>query len=280
MDRQTDHEKNIALTTIALLLFFVDAYMALISNSGLYDMLNFIQNDLARDAALWIIQYLFMGFSATVVYAAVNFVYKFIWRKKNKKYWYDGMWLHIHEKGTVRIGVVSIRQNFLDLQVSGMNVSVNTDITELKKTAWYHIGCMIEPSGAMQDELVGCYMANRTGEKNKYGVHIFDRVERPNGKPVLLSGEFGDILRDVSNADFKVSDKMGRIYMFKMPKCISSYIKCKGYDEKNFDYGRLSNILNMDPPASKAEEKLHAEIRQTEFYKKLSSIACKQHQKI
>lgn len=272
MDKQTDHKKNIALSTVALLLFFVDAYMALIANSGLYNMLDFIQNDLARDAAVWLIQYLFLGFSATVVYAVVAFVYTWIWKIKNKNIWYDGMWLHIHDKGNVRIGVVSIQQNFFELQINGMNVSVNSDPTVLKKTAWYYIGCMIEPSGAMQDELVGCYMANRSGEKNKYGVHIFDRVERSAGKPEHICGEFGDILRDVSNASFEISDKMGKIHMYRMPKCIRSYIKCKGHDEKNFDYGRLSNILQLSEQNSDYDPQKIAEIRNTEFFKKLNSI--------
>lgn len=272
MDRQTDHKKKIALTTIALLLFFMDAYMALVSNSGLYTLLGFIQNDLAREAAVWIVQYLFMGFSATVVYTFVNVVYTFIWRMKNRKNWYDGLWLHIHDKGNVRIGVVSIQQNFQELQVSGINVSVNADAADPQKTAWYYIGCVIEPSGAMQDELVGCYMANRTGERNKYGVHIFDRVERPDGFPEHLSGEFGDILRDVSSESFKISDKMGRIHMYRMPKCISSYIKCKGHDEKNFDYGKLSNILRLPEQPSGRDAKKIEEIRNTVFFKKLNSI--------
>lgn len=272
MDKQTDHKKNIALTTVALILFFVDAYMALISDSGLYKLLDFIQNDLVREAAVWLVQYLFLGFSATVVYAAVAFVYTWLWRIKNKKIWYDGMWLHIHEKDNVRIGVVSIQQSFFDLQISGTNVSVNSDTTEVKKTAWYYIGSLIEPSGAMQDELVGCYMANRSGEKNKYGVHIFDRVERPHGIPEHICGEFGDILRDVSNDSFEISDKMGKIHMYRMPKCISSYIKCKGYDEKNFDYGRLGNILQLSEQTSDYDPKKIAQIRNTAFFKKLSNI--------
>lgn len=272
MDKQTDHKKNIALTTIALLLFFVDAYMALISNSGLDAFFGFIQNQLARDAAVWIVQYLFMAFSATVVYGAVACVYTWTWRIKNRKIWYDGLWLHIHDKGNVRIGVVSIRQNFSELEISGTNVSVGTDTTEFKKTAWYYIGSMIEPGGAMQDELVGCYMANRAGEKNKYGVHIFDRIERADGKPEHICGEFGDILRDVDNAAFEISDKMGKIHMYRMPKCISDYIKCKGHDEKNFDYGRLSNILQLSEQTSDYDAKKIAQIRNTEFFKKLNSI--------
>mgnify|MGYP003423339491 FL=1 len=272
MDKQTDHKKQIALTTTGLLLLFMDAYMALLSNSGLYDFFGFIQNELARNTAVWIVQYLFMGFSAAAVYAAVAFVYTWTWRIKNKKIWYDGLWLHIHDKGNVRIGVVAIEQNFYDLQISGTNVSVNTEATEIKKTAWYYIGSMIEPSGAMQDELVGCYMANRTGEKNKYGVHIFDRVERSAGKPEHICGEFGDILRDVDNTSFEISDKMGRIHMYRMPKCIRDYIKCKGHDEKNFDYGRLSNILQLSEQTSDYDPKKIAEIRKTEFFKKLDSI--------
>lgn len=280
MDKQTDHKKNIALTTVALILFFVDAYMALISNSGLYKLLDFIQNDLVREAAVWLVQYLFLGFSATVVYAAVAFVYTWAWKIKNKKIWYDGLWLHIHEKGTVRFGVVSIRQSFCELQISGMNVSPYSPTEELKTTAWYYIGSTIEPSGAMQDELVGCYMANRSGEKNKYGVHIFDRVERPNGIPEHICGEFGDILRDVNADTFKISDKMGKIHMYRMPKCISTYIKCKGYDEKNFDYGRLSNILNIDAQTSGRDAKLIQAIQQTPFFQKLQSIQSKQQQPV
>lgn len=272
MDKQTDHKKNIALTTIALLLFCVDAYMALMSNSGLYDMLGFIQSQLVREAAVWIVQYLFMGFSAAAVYAVVAFVYTWLWRVKNKKIWYDGLWLHIHEKGAVRFGVVSIRQDFYDLQISGMNVSPCSPAEELRTTAWYYIGSMIEPSGAMQDELVGCYMANRNGEKNKYGVHIFDRVERSNGIPEHICGEFGDILRDVNTDTFEIADKMGKIHMYRMPKCISAYIKCKGYDEKNFDYGRLSSILELSEQTSDYDPKKIAQIRNTAFFKKLSCI--------
>ena len=57
-----------------------------------------------------------------------------------------------------------------------------------------------------------------------------------------------------------------------MPKCISDYIKCKGHDEKNFDYGRLSNILQLSEQTSDYDAKKIAQIRNTEFFKKLSSI--------
>ena len=275
MDKQTDHKKNIAITTIALLLFFVDAYMALISNSGLYDMLGFIQNQLARDAAMWIIQYLFMGFSASVVYAAINFLYRLTWRMKNKHIWYDGTWLHIHEKGNIKIGVVSIRQNFFDLEIHGTNIPINASDPGEKKTAWYYIGSMIEPSGSLQDELIGCYIANRSKEKNKYGVHIFHRVERAGGKPVRLKGVFGDILSDSATDTKELSDKMGNLYLFRLPGSIRKYIKYNGRDDKDFDFSRLSNILDDNNLSVMGTEKA-AEIRQTEFYKKLSSIVSRQ----
>jgi hypothetical protein len=97
-------------------------------------------------------------------------------------------------------------------------------------------------------------------------------VERPNGIPEHICGEFGDILRDVNTDSFKISDKMGKIHMYRMPKCISAYIKCKGYDEKNFDYGRLSSILQLSEQTSDYDPKKIAQIRNTAFFKKLNCI--------
>ena len=275
MDKQTDHRKNVAMITIGLILFLVDAYIALISNSRLYNMLSFIQNEFAREAAMWIIQFLFLSFIATVVNTAVNLVYKFFWFIKNRSMYYDGMWLNIHNKGNVKIGVVSIKQDFAELQVSGTNIPMQAGTTEPRRTSWYYIGSMLSPHGDLQDELVGCYIANRAGEKNKYGVHIFDKVTLSNGKPIVLKGEFGDILRK-DQVDINSSDMTGEIYLYRMPDCIKKYIHCRGRNDRNFDYYKLSHLVELVKTDTETSQKLLREIRDTAFFKKLEELSAEE----
>lgn len=270
-DKSVDHKKNIALITIGLVLFFVDAYIALISTSRLYELLNFIPNELAREAALWIIQFVFLSVIAEAANIAVNIVYKFIWLMKNRSIYYDGMWLNIHKKGNIKIGVVSIKQSYSELEVTGTNIPIQTGSAEPQRTTWYYIGSMLTPPGDMQDELIGCYIANRSREMNKYGVHIFDKVTLSGGKPSILKGEFGDILRK-NQTHIDSSDMTGEIYLYRLPNCIKKYINCKGNNDRNFDYHKLSNLVELVKTDTETKSELLQKIRDTDFYKKLEAL--------
>lgn len=210
-NKKINHNNIVAGIAVAIVLAVVDAYITLLSSGNyLLNALSFIENAKVKELVLWLIQFLVLGISFTAVYFVVKLVYMLVWRLLHKNIWYAGTWVHVHDKENVRTGVVEIKQNFYNLDVTATNIDPLNDRNTITK--WRYIGDEILESG---NSLIGCYVAVRNEQQTKYGFHIFNNI---SGKsPNRMEGKFGDVL--ISNEDvINNADKMGDLYLFKLPK--------------------------------------------------------------
>lgn len=285
-----NHKKNISHLAVVFVLLLVDIYLSALSKDfNLLNHLTFIENETLRVVALGGIQMVLFGSSYAIVYFVFLTAYSFWWKLKNKEYYLKGAWLHIHDKEDVKIGVVDIEQEFFDLSVNAINIAPRSIDPKKNQTTWHYIATDFHPEGSMEDRLVGCYLAHRMGERNKYGVHMFSDI--PSDRfPTALKGNFGDIFKIEDKKEATGLDRTGTLYMFKMPGCIKRFI---GYKNRfSFDANRLSDIIQyvntssetvaaaeeqkktsfIDTVREKRVEKNKRRIKQTEFYKKLVEV--------
>lgn len=243
--KKMDYKKRVSLTTVAIVLAFVDAYITVLSDAQLMGkILPVIQNEILRNFALWGIQFVLLGAFGSFVYLCVSSVYSLHWRIKNKSIWYNGTWYHIHDKKNVRVGKVKIKQKFYDLEVTAINYDAEKKKKE--KTTWRYIGHEL-PNGANGNSLIGCYSALRE-QHTKYGFHILSTVEENRwGTPVQLLGEFGDVLKLSEYYNENIFDKMGELHLYKITrsnkKIFKKYIK---------DVSKLQDVCN-DPAVAKTD---------------------------
>lgn len=209
----------------------------------------------------------FFGFLYIIVYWAAEKIVKFGWAIKHSDRYIDGAWLHIHDKGNVRVGVVNIEQDFYEIKVEAENNRPNTQHNRI--TNWHYIGAEFDPDTNTAVRLLACYYAQRTGEASKQGVHIFDcfKIEElqkttkdmPLAKKVMIFlrnlckkilglrvykmiGYFGDvILAEQGGGSVNANDKVGEIILIKMTKEIKDYISYKSVS--SYDNEKLAKIL-------------------------------------
>jgi len=272
-----DHKKIITGLAITVVLTLVDVYLSVMTaDFNLAHLFAFIENEHLRIAVLALFQMALLGSSYGIVYFAISLVYKFFWKIKNSRLYLRGAWLHIHDKEDAKIGVVDIGQDFYDLTVTATNIKPRSNAPSEKQTTWYYIATAFSPNGSIEDKLVGCYLAHRKGERNKYGVHLFTSSSG-SPYPTALEGNFGDIFKAEDKNVTNGRDRTGKLYLFRMPKCIKKYIKY--VDADSFDDLRLSNILdtkNLPEPRVTLLDRLLGRkperIEDTEFCKKLREV--------
>ncbi|MBE6590607.1 MAG: hypothetical protein E7646_01030 [Ruminococcaceae bacterium] len=270
-----DHKKIITGLAIGAVLTMVEVYLSNISGgkSALLWLADLIFGSIRDEGVINLIltveEIAFLGLSYGVIYYLIYFPYKLIWKLKNKEHYLKGAWLHIHDKEDPKIGVVDIDQEFYDLSVSAKNIRPGSRNHTENQTTWYYIAADFEPEGSMEDKLVGCYLAHRDGERNKYGVHLFKDVKKnEKGYVNHLEGNFGDTFRNEDIRNANGIDRTGKLYLFKMPDCIKKYIEYKNSD--SFNKVKLSCIIddvNSLDDTAKAEE-----IKNTDFYKTLKKV--------
>ena len=219
-------EKVRGVSLFTLPLFENDAYQGLL--------------DIAIDTLLTTGLYLFM-------YYFVRFVYdRVYWIPKNKDKMLQGEWLHIHDKDSVRVGVVKIRQYYLDYEVSAENLHPGlAKVDDKPKTIWNYIGSALNPAGDTGIKFIGCYIAKRLGNQNSYkqGIHVFETVELDKDHyPKMLKGTQGDTIEPGKKAQVKITDKAGSIYFYRMTPTLKKAITKNG----EYDDLAISNIAD-DP---------------------------------
>ena len=221
-----DYKKIKALTTVAIVLALVDAYIAILPDLQAPEtFLSIIENQTIRKLILWGVQFVVLGVGSTIVYFFVDLVYTLWWRIKNKSIWFNGTWYHIHDKENVRVGTVKIKQKFYDLEVTAINHDVSK---EGEKTTWKYIGHQL-PCDSNGQSFIGCYSAVRT-QYTKYGFHILSTVATNHwGTPIMLKGEFGDALnlseyKNDSQKNKNVYDKMGELYLYKATFSLKNFV--------------------------------------------------------
>ena len=273
-----DHKKKIARTSVAIVLAAVSVYISYLSYFDIGALFAFVENETLRTFVLATVQWLVLEGSFSIIYFCFNYAYRFCWKRKYRAYYLKGTWLHIHEKTDTKIGVVQVDQDFFEVKFSATNMRPGKQVADSVVTKWYYLATEFEPNSSAHDKFVGCYLANRSGDRNKYGVHIFTKIECDR-YPTKLVGSFGDTLRpeDPGIKNINAQDRTGRVYLFKMPRCIKEYISFKNID--SFDRGKLGEILDQGKdfqPKKTLWERIFKiepeKIGDTEFYKELEKV--------
>ncbi len=241
----SEYRNEITLTTFAIVLVFLDIYLSLLADAELLaKLLAFITVDWLKDVVLWLMQFVVMGSFSAAVYKTVEWTVALRWQRSHKEIWYDGVWLHIHEKENVRVGFVDIKQNFYELDITGENYDIEQNAGVGGGTTWHYIGSEF-PADENGNALVSCYTALRKGQIKKYGLHMLEKKKTTaNGMPEILKGSFGDALKIEDAKGITVSDRTGSLYLYRVTKenrhIFEKYLK---------DRSRIPEILN-DPDAA------------------------------
>ncbi len=254
-DGTINHQRIIAGLTVAVATFCVK----FLSEDRLCAFLSlFIKNpellDTALFVTLWVIDAgLFLG-----AFFLVSLIYKLIWKCKHRNYCLKGYWLHIHDKEKVRIGLVSIKQDFYDAAASGNNIDPTQRRSSGVFTEWDYIGNSF--CNTKTNYFIGCYSAKRQDDSEKYGVHIFDEVKfSSKGHPIKMVGKFGDSIDQKQAHEAKVYDKTGKLYFYKL---------CK--DGINISKQDLKTLLKN--PTELKDPSAFTSLTGSEFEKDLSRI--------
>lgn len=246
---RTEARSHLCMTGVFFVLSF---FMEKIRGVSLFSLPLFENNtyqgmlDIAVDTLLTTGLYLFM-------YYLVRFIFdRFFWIPQNKDKMLQGEWLHIHDKDSVRVGVVNIRQYYLNYEVSAENLHPGLAKVEDKpKTIWNYIGSSLNPAGDTGIKFIGCYIAKRLGNQNSYkqGIHVFESVELDQKHyPKMLKGTQGDTIEPGKKNQVKISDKAGSIYFYRMTPALRAAIT------KNGEYDDLSISNLADDPTVQNEE--------------------------
>lgn len=174
-----------------------------------------------------------------------------VWIKNNQNLMLRGKWLHIHEKGNVRIGVVTIKQSFTTLDVKGFNVNpLAQGVGNVGRTKWSYMACRLFPAEMTGIEFFGTYAARRHGGQVKQGIHIFDtmQLDAETGIPVYLHGSFSDAFKISNEKVDDINDGKGDIYLFRITPALDAFLKKNNIDDYN-----LRHILEL----TKKEEYAH-----------------------
>lgn len=234
--------KQIFISSSAIMLIVLQLYLLLISNG--VDLINFsFLGSNSKESIFWRFVFQIIGFSVIniVIYWLVFVIVKFSWLMKNKDKIIQGMWLSIHDKDNVRIGIVNIEQSFLDITVEGFNISPNDpSIPDKGKTEWNYITATMNPEGLGRTKLFGCFTSQRPDRTTNQGIHTFNTLSYKNGYPVKMNGIFLNTLTFSDNDVTDVKDQKGYITLYKLsPKMEHDLCNEYGIDEE-----KLANLIN------------------------------------
>lgn len=182
---------------------------------------------------------LFSGMYQFLRHMMINKKYS-AWKKSPHEYNIEGSWLHIHDKGNVRIGVVDIKQDFNEIIVNAENIQPQT--SNERTTRWRYIGAEFTPDKNTDIKLMGCYFAQRNNHGSKQGIHLFREFHRENGIITRMSGEFGDALNiEVGHLPVTGEDQTGKIHLFRMTPELQQYLNYESID--TYEHSKLKWIL-------------------------------------
>lgn len=241
IENNDDIYRRIFIKSSSLMILMVQIYMIFLANGINPADFTFIKNDVLRSVLQFSVQIIGFAIINLIIYTCFSQLEKRKWLKNNKHKWLNGEWLHIHDKKNIRIGTVTIEQNYYDIKVKGINMAPNVaELSGYKRTSWKYLSTRLYPPSLTGIEFFGCYAAKKaTGEINQ-GIHIFDDIiSNQSGYPIKLIGNFSDTFKLIDEKVSNINDKMGALYFFKMTPKIKSYI----YDETGINYSKLENII-------------------------------------
>lgn len=233
--------KDIFISSATVMILIMQTYLILITNGIDLVGLEYINNNVLRIILQVIIQIFGFSFINIGVFYVCYKYYEIKWIKKNKEIWFQGEWLHIHDKKNVRIGVLKIKQRFSHIEVKdAKNISPNLHgINKKAATAWNYISATINPKEMLGIELLCSYIAGNAQEY-KQGLHAFNEVQLGKDEfPCKMIGVFSDTLEGTENDIKDISDNNGRIYLLKITPEIKRFL----YEKGGIDMNALANIL-------------------------------------
>ncbi len=208
--------KSIFFATNTIFLIIFEIYIMLAFNG--INILNF--ESISNDTLRIILQILAQIISFSAIYAILHkIVFKIkslIWIKQNKEIWLQGIWLHVHEKKDIRVGIVKIKQNFYEIEAQAQNINPSM-VDNDKITDWYY--SMARVSLNEKDEsFVGYYKTHKHDvSENNDGMHRLIVTSRKNGYPCIMRGNFYDTVHP-NNNEYEIKDHCGKLTFFKPSK--------------------------------------------------------------
>ncbi|MBR1814105.1 MAG: inositol monophosphatase [Lachnospiraceae bacterium] len=173
---------------------------------------DFVSSRVSGSLISLLLSILMGSFAYTILFHLVLAIEKRRWIRKYNECFVNGTWYHMHLKEKddqyLRVGRVTIRQHFFDLDVEAMNYNLDPLTKEerelpvqqrpvrfgsqKKVTRWSYILSSIDEKGG----ILACYQAIKKLSNNRFnrGLHELRVVERDeHGYPIVLQGDFGDI---------------------------------------------------------------------------------------
>ncbi len=223
------------------MIVFVDFYLLLITNGIDLVSFSFIENKVFALILEFLVQIVGFSIVNVAIYQIAFHIISRKWINENKDKFLQGRWLHIHGKDNVRIGVVDIKQNFLDIEAKAFNISPN-GVPDKGKTHWNYIDSEIQPKALGSNvALFGCYVTRKSNLSNKQGIHTLYFEEGFEDFPTKLSGSFCDCLNFEKNSVKEIKDGTGRLILHKISPRLNDYLYPNGiFKEENLK-GILEN---------------------------------------
>ncbi|MCR5703763.1 MAG: hypothetical protein K6G85_04000 [Eubacterium sp.] len=216
---------NVYTWTSVIFLLFIEIYFLIAFNFVDIFMFSMIKEPVLQIFLQTIANLLIFSVSFTSIYIVVNLIYEKHWIRKNKEAWIQGDWLHIHQKDELRVGLVSISQNFEFIQVCGHNIPP-ANMYKWRETEWkYDFGRIEIPKSNSSiyksSHIVGYYRAGQMGVSKKTGIHLLEVSSTSNRFPKQMQGFFSD---NIPEDNSFINDKFGKLYLFKIDKSTQKLI--------------------------------------------------------
>lgn len=169
-----------------------------------------------------------------LIHHLVTYKHCLDWRSANKNIWVKGLWLHIHDKKKVRVGVVDIDQDFYSIKVEGYNVSPKA--YNMDESRWRHLLGRIVQTGN-QYTIYGYYENKHGFDGTKGGMHEFDILNTKDDKyPMQMKGFFRDLINSKGQ---DIANSVGEIFLFRLTEATPYYHKIIDNESGLISYDRL-----------------------------------------
>ena len=214
--------------TATAFLTLVDLYCILFNNTVEEFFWGKIESIMVRKILQFVLYFLVFNLLYRIVLRGVCTYMEQRWIRHHKDLWIRGKWLHIHEKadGSIRIGVVTIQQNFYEIKVDAKNMSYPEEKGSVNTNWEYHSAKLSEERGSYN--VIGCYEAIKDGiDQGNQGIHAL-KIRNRDGKgyPRELSGKFSDTFRKEKTGGKSVDlgDHCGKLTLFWMTEKVENIV--------------------------------------------------------
>jgi len=194
---------------------------------------------------------------------------KLYWKRTRENIWVDGFWLSIHDKPEPRIGTVTIKQNFHQINVTDA-LNISPDENKDRLTKWYYPVARVYIDDAGSLKYIGYYKSERIDEGfliKKRGIHSLSKYSTGSENVTAMYGSFADIVEISPNGEVEASsDSTGVLYLFKATDDCEMYLK-NNKKKGNIDKDKLRGLHEHEsfkgtPYARKLKDLLEKRLKQ------------------